>query len=285
MEVYMKKIIYTILLLTSFSLVSNSQMTQIKNFLEKPEIKLIGGEFLKSKWQIEGGIGFNIQIVPSRLNSAEYTSSNSTRKERIENSMGIAPGLALALNIQPIKNKYLAYQYQVKFSEAWLFPMSASTYWEAHHLALGYEFLFFTMNFEYSNLTYSYSDQTISSSSLSNDDILEEKSSSIYESNSNSYGVQWLMNNEKGRSLEFRKINKNITNNDASGYGIYFRNKNNMLQFEYFANHPINATTYVKDNILKEANLINTSSYFHFSYIKYFGFGSDYPNTKRKLLY
>ncbi len=176
-------------------------MTQIKNFLEKPEVKLIKGEFLKSKWQIEGGIGFNIQIVPSRLNSAEYTSSNSTRKERIENSMGIAPGLALALNIQPIKNKYLAYQYQVKFSEAWLFPMSASTYWEAHHLALGYEFLFFTMNFEYSNLTYSYSDQTTSSSSLSSDDILEEKSNSIYESNSNSYGVQWLMNNENFQEM------------------------------------------------------------------------------------
>ena len=41
------------------------------------------------------------------------------------------------------------------------------------------------------------------------DDILEEKSNSIYESNSNSYGVQWLMNNEKGRSLELRKISKN----------------------------------------------------------------------------
>lgn len=279
----MKNLKYTLFFLFAFTIKVQAQLTHIKTFLERPEVIKVKDEFVKSTWRIEGGIGTNFQILPSRLNTLEYK-SDIVSKEDIKNSLGIAPGLALALNINPIQNKFLSYQYQVKYSESWLFPMSASSQWRAHHIALGYDFLFFTMNFEKSKLSYTYKDE---STGILIDKV-EEKSNSYYESTSNSYGVQWLMNKEKGRSLEFRKINKafnNFTSNDSKGYGIYFRNKNNVFQFEYIPKHAINADSYVKENILKDAKLMNTSSYFHFSFIKYFGFESDYPNTRKKLFY
>jgi hypothetical protein len=279
----MKNIVYIMFFLFAFSTEAQSQLTQIKTFLKRPEVILVKDEFLKSSWRIEGGIGTNFQILPSRLNIIEYN-SDIVSKEDIKNSLGIAPGLALALNINPIQNKFLSYQYQVKYSESWLFPMSASSQWRVHHIALGYDFLFFTMNFEKSKLSYTYKDE---STGILIDKV-EEKSNSYYESTANSYGIQWLMNKENGRSLELRKINKkftNFTSDDSKGYGIYFRNKNSVLQFEYIPKHAINADSYVKENILKDAKLLNTSSYFHFSFIKYFGFESDYPNTRKKLFY
>lgn len=279
----MKNTKYTALLLLLMPLFAHSQMEQIKAFLERPEVKFVKEEFIKSTWHIEGGIGGNLQLVPSRLNYNEYN-ANVSSNETIKNALGVAPGLALALQIQPIQNKFVAYQYQVKYSEAWFFPMSASSKWSSHHIALGYDYLFFTMHFEQNKLSYTYSDVGLGTSI----EKTEEKSNSIYESNANSYGVQWIINREKLRSLEFRRINKKFSNfsaNAAVGYGLYFANKRNMIQLEYIPKHTIQADSYVKDNIFKAANLENTSSYFHFSFIKYFGFGSAYTNTRKKMLY
>ncbi len=251
--------------------------------MERPELKMLKSEFLKSTWRFEGGIGGNLQLIPSRLNTIE-SSSNSIQKESYSNSLGIAPGILLGLNIQPISNKFVAYEYGVKYSEAWLFPMSASSNWSAHHISLGYDYLFFTMNYEKNKTRYSYFDVNEGIST----DKTEEISNSVYESMSTSYGIQYLMNKEKGRSIELRKIKRsfsNFTSPDAGGYGLYYRSNNHCIQLEYIRDHAINASSVVSPDVLKKTQLENTAMYIHFSFVKYFGVESDYPSTRKKLFY
>ncbi len=254
-----------------------------KVLAQQVQLDFVKDELLNSNWKLEAGLGMDAHITPSRLNTIEV--SGLTRsKEEFKSSSGYTPGIIAGISIEPISNRFLSYRFDMNYSETWMFAQSGSYKWKSHHIALGYDQLFFVMQFEEVRKRYTLYDR----SGRDNQHFTEEIAYSLYESKRKGYGIQWRIKGDANKYLEAKLVTEQYTNfiaDNAKGYSFtYFTNDNHFL-LELYPGHLIKGNTFVSPGIPKPTELEKTGWYAHFAYRKTFNLSASYRNTKKKLLY